>query len=235
MTGTQWSGLAWSVRSSAEVTVYVSSHFFALNDRRDWQTELRVAAPWKSTTSNKQQKKEEHLHSKRSPCENREGKIFAAKCRQKHVQYVSVIAWVFDFRKFITITDVSLQPMYIACSPIVSICSQHGLSHQTYTKYLIPLGLECFSSIFVLSNSPIFLPSLTNRRKKMFAEENSEMSRTGLLSYHYKWYFLCRIWWFDFSIPIVISDISLQPICTGYSDILNVFLRFWFWFLSILS
>ena len=25
------------------------------------------------------------------------------------VQYVSVIAWVFDFRKFITITDVSLQ------------------------------------------------------------------------------------------------------------------------------
>ena len=28
-----------------------------------------------------------------------------------------------------------------------------------------------------------------------------------------------------FSSPIVISDISLQPICIGYSDILNVFLR----------
>ena len=67
------------------MTVHVSSHLFALNDRRDRQTELRVAAPWKSTTSNKQQKKEEHLHSKRSPRENREGKIFAAKCRQKHV------------------------------------------------------------------------------------------------------------------------------------------------------
>ena len=61
------------------------------------------------------------------------------------------------------------------------------------------------------------------------------MSSAGSLSYHYKWYFLSRIWWFDFSIPIVISDISVQPICTGYSDILNVFLRFWFWFLSILS
>ena len=66
------------------------------------------------------------------------------------VQYVSVIAWVFDFRKFITITDVSLQPMYIACAPIASICSQHGLSHQTYTKYVIPLGLEYFLSILSL-------------------------------------------------------------------------------------
>ena len=63
MTGTQWSGLAWSVRSSVEVSVHVSSHFFALNDRRE--TELRIAAPWTSTTSIKQQKKEERLHSKR--------------------------------------------------------------------------------------------------------------------------------------------------------------------------
>ena len=85
MTGTQWSGLAWSVRSSAEVSAHVSSHFFALNERRDRQTELRIAAPWKSTISNKQQKKEERLHSKRSPCENRDGKIFASKSRQKHV------------------------------------------------------------------------------------------------------------------------------------------------------
>ena len=87
MTGTQCacSGLAWSVRSSAEVSVHVSSHFFALNDRRDRQTELRIAAPWKSTTSIKRQKKEERLHSKRSPCKNRDGKIFATKCRQKHV------------------------------------------------------------------------------------------------------------------------------------------------------
>ena len=64
MTGTQWSGLAWSVRSSAEVSAHVSSHFFALNERRDRQTELRIAAPWKSTTSIKQQKKEKRLHSK---------------------------------------------------------------------------------------------------------------------------------------------------------------------------
>ena len=33
--------------------------FFALNDRRDRQTELRIAAPWKSTTSIEQQKKED--------------------------------------------------------------------------------------------------------------------------------------------------------------------------------
>ena len=92
MTGTQWSGLAWSVRSSAEVSVHVSSHFFALNDRRDRQTELRTAAPWKSTTSIKQQKKEERLHSKRSPCKNRDGKIFATKCCQKHVR--GGIAWL---------------------------------------------------------------------------------------------------------------------------------------------
>ena len=47
MTGTQRSGLAWSVRSSAEVSVHISSHFFVLNDRRDQQTELRIAAPLK--------------------------------------------------------------------------------------------------------------------------------------------------------------------------------------------
>ena len=55
MTGTQWSSLAWSVRSSAEVSVHVSSQFLALSDRRDRQSELRIAAPWKSTTSIKQQ------------------------------------------------------------------------------------------------------------------------------------------------------------------------------------
>ena len=56
------------------------------------------------------------------------------------VQYVSVIARVFDFRKLITITDVSLQAMYIACTPIASmrICSQH----ERLTKYLIPWGVE---------------------------------------------------------------------------------------------
>ena len=83
LTGTQWSGLAW--RSSAEVSVHVSSHIFALNDRKDRQTELRIAAPLKSTTSIEQQKKEERLHSKRSPCKNGDGKFFATKCRQKHV------------------------------------------------------------------------------------------------------------------------------------------------------
>ena len=58
------------------------------------------------------------------------------------VLYVFVIAWVFDFRKFITITDVSLQAMYIACAPIASICSQHGFTHERLTKYLIPWGVE---------------------------------------------------------------------------------------------
>ena len=82
------------------------------------------------------------------------------------------MAWVFDFRKFITLADVSLQPMYIACAPIVSICSQHGLTHQRYSKYLIPWGAECFSSI--LSNSPIFLPFLANRRKRKFVERKTE-------------------------------------------------------------
>ena len=53
------------------------------------------------------------------------------------VQYVSVIAWVFDFRKIITITDVSLQAMCLACAPITSLCSQHRLTNERYTKYLI--------------------------------------------------------------------------------------------------
>ena len=82
MTGTQWSGLAWSVYGGGCSCLVP---LFALNDRRYRQTELRIAAPWKSTTSIKQQKKEERLHSKRSPCKNRDGKIFATKCRQKHV------------------------------------------------------------------------------------------------------------------------------------------------------
>ena len=67
-----------------------------------------------------------------------------------NLQYVSVIAWVFDFQKFIAITDVSLQAMYIACAPIASICSQHGLTHERLTKYLIPWGVEQFSIIFSL-------------------------------------------------------------------------------------
>ena len=33
-------------------------------------------------------KNEERLHSKRTPCEDRDGKIIAAKCRQKHVRGV---------------------------------------------------------------------------------------------------------------------------------------------------
>ena len=54
------------------------------------------------------------------------------------IQYVSVIAWVFDFQKFIIITDVSLQAMHIACAPIPSFCSQHGITHERLTKYLFP-------------------------------------------------------------------------------------------------
>ena len=53
-----------------------------------------------------------------------------------HVQYVSVIAWVFDFRKFIAITDVSVQAMCIACVPIAGICSQHGLTHESIQVYV---------------------------------------------------------------------------------------------------
>ena len=95
MTGALWSGLAWSVRSSAEVSVHVSPHFVVLNDRRDRQTELRIAAAWKSTILSKQQKKDEHLHSKRSPYKHRDGKITAAKCRQKHVRgVISLLAMV---------------------------------------------------------------------------------------------------------------------------------------------
>ena len=85
MTGTKWSGFAESVRSSAEVSIDDLLNFFVLNDTRDRQTELRICVSLKSTNSNKQQKKEERLHSKRSPCENRDGKFFATKCRQKHV------------------------------------------------------------------------------------------------------------------------------------------------------
>ena len=52
-----WRGNDWDpmerfgverIRSSAEVSVDVSSHFFALNDGSDRETQLRIAAPWKS-------------------------------------------------------------------------------------------------------------------------------------------------------------------------------------------
>ena len=66
MTGTLWSALAWSVSSSAEVSVHVSLHFLVLNNRRDKQTNLRTAASWKLTLSSKQQKKEQCRLSKRS-------------------------------------------------------------------------------------------------------------------------------------------------------------------------
>ena len=56
-------------------------------------------------------------------------------CKSNSIQYVSVTAWVFDFRKFIILTDVSLQAMYIACAPISSLCSQDGFIHERYTKY----------------------------------------------------------------------------------------------------
>ena len=68
--------------------------------------------------------------------------MLISKVHQKVVQYVSLIAWVFDFRKFITITDVSLQAMHIACSPIPRFCSQHGITHERLTKYLFPWGVE---------------------------------------------------------------------------------------------
>ena len=67
----------------------------------------------------------------------------------EHTGIYVVIAWVFDFRKFITITDVSLQAMYIACAPIASLCSQDGFIHERHTKYLVPwmksIGFEHFS------------------------------------------------------------------------------------------
>ena len=63
-----------------------------MNDRRDRQTELRIAAPWKSTTSIKQQKKEERLHSKRSPCKNRDGQIFCSKMPSKACMWWHCIA-----------------------------------------------------------------------------------------------------------------------------------------------
>ena len=102
------------------------------------------------------------------------GKVFFSEPRQSGIQYVSVIAWVFDFGKFITITDVSLQAMHIACAPIPSFCSQHGITHERLTKYLFPWGVEWSSSIF-LSNSPIFLPSFqANRRKRKFVERTTQ-------------------------------------------------------------
>ena len=102
-------------------------------------------------------------------------------------------------------------------------------------KISISMGCKVFEHLFSLNSLIFFLLWLTD--KKICGEKNSEMSSTGLLSHRYKRILvLCRIWWFDFSIPIVISDVSLQPICTGYSDILYVFFfRFWFWFLSSLS
>ena len=118
MTGTQWSGLAWRA-ASAEVNVHVSSHFFALNDRRDRQTELRIAAPWKSTTSIKQQKKEERLHSKRSPCKNRDGKFL----QQNEVKSMYVVAlhcwrWVSPRNVFKNVRFTSTPSFNHSCSQI---------------------------------------------------------------------------------------------------------------------
>ena len=93
-----------------------------------------------------------------------------------HIQYVSVIAWVFDFRKFITITDVSLQAMYIACAPITSICSQHGLTHERLANTFFHRVQSSFRAFF-LSNSPIFLPSLANQRKRKFVERKTQKCR----------------------------------------------------------
>ena len=57
--------------------------------------------------------------------------FFKNSFRKRKIQYVSVIAWVFDFGKFITTTDVSLQAMYIACAQITSLCSQYGFIHES--------------------------------------------------------------------------------------------------------
>ena len=92
MTGILWSSLTWSVRSSAEVSVHVLPHFSVLNDRRDRQPELRITASCKSISLSKQQKKEEHLHSKRSPCENRDFQNFCGKMPPKACMWCNSIA-----------------------------------------------------------------------------------------------------------------------------------------------
>ena len=103
-----------------------------------------------------------------------------------------------------------------------------------------PMGCRDVFQLLFFLKSLIFLPSFADqvrrKRKLVEGEKNSEMLSTGLHCYCYIWHFFVQnlMVWF-FSISIVISDIlSLQPICTGYSDFLYVFLRFWFWFLSIL-
>ena len=92
------------------------------------------------------------------------------------LQCVSAIAWVFDSRKFITITDVSLQGMHLACAPIVSLCSQDGFIDERYTNYLIPWVKSSFQAFFSL-NSPIFLPSLANLQKRKFVERKTQKCR----------------------------------------------------------
>ena len=140
-----------------------------------------------------------------------------------------------DFWKFITITNVSLHAMHIACTPIANPCSQHRLTHEKIQNTEFHGCRAVFEHFFSL-NLPIFLPSLANWWKGKFVERKTQKCRAPTcLAIAIADIFLCKIWWFDFSIPIVIADISLQLICTGYSDILYVFLRFWFWFLSILS
>ena len=50
---------------------------------------------------------------------------------QRHFPSYStyLIVWVFDFRKFITITDVSLQAMYISCALIVILGKLRNVEH----------------------------------------------------------------------------------------------------------
>ena len=104
------------------------------------------------------------------------GRAFVKNEKSKILQYASVIAWVFDFRKFITITDVSLQAMCIACATIASLCSEDGFIHERRTKYLVPWMWSRFRAFFCLI-SPIFLPSLANRRKRQFVERKTQKCR----------------------------------------------------------
>ena len=77
------------------------------------------------------------------------------------------------------------------------LCSQHGITHKRLTKYLFPWGVQWSSSI-LLSNSPIFLPSLANRRKRKFVERKTQKYQAlACLATIKSFFSLCTFTFFD--------------------------------------
>ena len=64
----------------------------------------------------------------------------------------------------------------VACTPILSLCSQHGFTHEKIQNTEFHWCRAVFEHFFSL-NSPIFLPSLADGRKRKFVERKTQKCR----------------------------------------------------------